>query len=161
MKLPLLLILITLALSCGSKSNSISTYQITVKEYTAFEGAKQWDLFDDRPELYYSFVTDTDKIESEPSSSGKWQHLDVNDRFNIRTSDHKFSIFLYDDDLGSDNNENSSDSLISAITSELINDTDDIVVKQRITFSGHSGQFNLNNSLGNLVFEYLLISDSK
>ncbi len=153
-----LLLLLSLAVACSSKGER-SSYRFDVKKIYAVEGRKQWDLFDDRPELYFVFKTDDSSFKSEASSRGAWERSFEDPAQNQFTlwdfGASNFEIYVYDSDNGdNDDSTDSSSSFFGDLAFSLINDSDDLVMERKFVITTDSGTIELKNEFGGIVFDY-------
>ena len=156
MERPLSLILICLfALACGQNPPQKRIWNFTLIEMGAWEDGKQWDLFDDRPELYATFEMNSDTWRSSTKSHGSWARYNLNESFAFSSSTNLLSVELLDDDHGSDDDSSGDDSsFFEAILSGLVNDADDRVLKATVEIPEGAGLLELKNDQSYLLIEY-------
>jgi|SaaInlStandDraft_1057018.scaffolds.fasta_scaffold43506_2 hypothetical protein len=148
-------LILLVSIACGPDRAPKQNWHFTLLEMGAWEDHKQWDLFDDRPELYASFKMGSDSWSSTSKTHGSWTRKNLSETFAFSSSTNILQVELLDDDLGDSDDENEDDgSLWGDILFGLTNDADDEVLKANVEVPTGSGLLRIRNDQGYLLIEY-------
>lgn len=159
-RLLIILVLSAMALACGNSSPP-REWNFTLIEMGAWENSRQWDLFDDQPELYATFRMGPDAWRSSIRTRGSWTRSQLDESFSFTSSSNLLIVEVLDDDFGSDDDLLYDDDPMEEETSFLqslifgaVNDADDRVLKASVEIPDGAGILQLRNEQGYLLLEY-------
>jgi hypothetical protein len=154
----ILILIGALSVACSSSTTETTSYKFKVDKIYAKEGRKQWDLFDDKPELYFVIKSKFNSFKSEPRGSGAWEvNYESAENSEFILWDHgeaEFEIMIYDRDNGDNDDDYSSSTFLGFRAFSLVNDADDLVFKQKHFITTDSGTIKLNNEYGGIELDF-------
>ncbi|MBF0245525.1 MAG: hypothetical protein HQL31_09690 [Planctomycetes bacterium] len=107
--------------------------------------------------MYVRIEDATGNHHTTPRSHGAWKvepsTSDGDFCFSVITTDSQMTLYLYDDDLG-DEDDHASDDFASELAFSLINDADDLICRGNYTFPANVGSGIVQNAQGGIAFDY-------